>query len=180
MNVCVFCGSGSGSNPAYSEAARELGVLLADASVRLIYGGGNIGLMGTIADAVMGAGGKVTGVIPAFLLEKEVGHRGITDLEVVESMHQRKQRMADLADAFVALPGGWGTLEELSEILTWKQLGLISQPVAILNTNQFFDPLLDQMRLMVKEGFLKSGYLSSLHVEKNPEKLLSLLIAQKA
>ncbi|HET9487714.1 MAG TPA: TIGR00730 family Rossman fold protein [Chryseosolibacter sp.] len=180
MNVCVFCGSGSGFNPAYSEAARKLGVLLADASVRLIYGGGNIGLMGTVADAVMGAGGKVTGVIPAFLLEKEVGHRGITDLEVVESMHQRKQRMADLADAFVALPGGWGTLEELSEILTWKQLGLISQPIAILNTDRFFDPLLDQMRLMVKEGFLKSGYFSALHVESDPEKLLSLLIAQKA
>jgi uncharacterized protein (TIGR00730 family) len=180
MNVCVFCGSGTGINPVYSEAARELGVRLANASLQLVYGGGNIGLMGTVADSVMGAGGKVTGVIPAFLLDKEVGHRGITHLEVVESMHQRKQRMADLADAFIALPGGWGTLEELSEILTWKQLGLITQPVLLLNTNQFFDPLLDQMRLMVREGFLQAGYFDFLQVEKNPENILSLLIAQKA
>jgi len=180
MNVCVFCGSGSGINPVYSEAAGKLGVLLAEASVRLIYGGGNIGLMGIVADAVMKAGGEVTGVIPSFLFDKEVGHHGITDLEVVESMHQRKQRMAQLADAFVALPGGWGTLEELCEILTWRQLGLISQPVALLNTNRFFDPLLDQMRLMVKEGFLNAGNFNLLHVEEKPERLLSLLIARKA
>ena len=153
---------------------------MAKSSVRLVYGGGNIGLMGILADAVMEAGGKVTGVIPGFLRDREVGHGGISDLEIVESMHHRKQRMADLADAFIALPGGWGTLEELSEILTWKQLGLISQPVVLLNTNQFFDPLLDQMRLMVKEGFLQAGNFSLLHVEKTPEKILSLLIAQKA
>jgi uncharacterized protein (TIGR00730 family) len=180
MNVCVFCGSGTGSEPAYSDAARKLGLLLAESSIHLIYGGGNIGLMGIIADAVMQAGGSVTGVIPNFLMKKEVGHRGITELEVVESMHQRKQRMADLADAFVALPGGWGTLEELSEILTWKQLGLISQPVILLNTNHFFDPLLKQMRLMVKEGFLHSGNLNFLQVGKTPENILSLLIDQKA
>jgi len=180
MNVCVFCGSGSGFNPVYAESARKLGLLLGQASVRLVYGGGNIGLMGIIADAVIDGGGKVTGVIPAFLFEKEVGHRGITDLEVVDSMHQRKQRMADLADAFIALPGGWGTLEELSEILTWKQLGLITQPVALLNTNRFFDPLLHQMRLMVKEGFLNAGNFNLLHVEETPETLLSLLITQKA
>ena len=178
MNVCVFCGSGTGSGAVYSEAARELGILLAQASVRLIYGGGNVGLMGVLADAVMREGGAVTGVIPRFLLEKEVGHRGITDLEVVESMHQRKQRMADLADAFIALPGGWGTLEELSEILTWKQLGLISQPVVLLNTNLFFDPLLNQMRLMVKEGFLQPGYLKLLHVERAPGNIISLLTAK--
>lgn len=180
MNVCVFCGSGTGLNPVYSETARKLGILFAKSSIRLIYGGGNIGLMGVIADAATGAGGKVTGVIPGFLLKKEVGHRGITELEVVESMHQRKQRMADLADAFVALPGGWGTLEEISEILTWKQLGLISQPVVLLNTGHFFDPLLDQMRLMVKEGFLQSGYFDFLQVEQSPEKILSLLTAPKA
>ena len=179
MNVCVFCGSGSGINPLYSETARKLGLLMARASMGLVYGGGNIGLMGTLADAVMEAGGKVTGVIPAFLMDKEVGHTRITDLEVVESMHQRKQRMADLADAFIALPGGWGTLEEVSEILTWKQLGLIVQPLILLNTNHFFDPLLDQMRLMVKEGFLKSGSFKLLQVESTPEKILSLLIGQK-
>lgn len=180
MNVCVFCGSGTGINPVYSESAAKLGYLLAQASVRLVYGGGNIGLMGILADAVMEAGGQVTGVIPRFLLDKEVGHSGITDLEVVESMHQRKQRMADLADAFIALPGGWGTLEEISEILTWKQLGLINQPVVLLNTNQFFDPLLDQMRLMVKEGFLQTGNFDFLHIEKTPEQILSLLVTQKA
>ena len=178
MNVCVFCGSGSGENPVYAESARKLGILLARASITLVYGGGNIGLMGAVADSVMDAGGKVTGVIPAFLLKKEVGHRGITNLEVVESMHERKQRMADLADAFVALPGGWGTLEELAEILTWKQLGLISQQVLLLNTNRFFDPLLDQMRLMVKEGFLQSGYFNFLRVEDTPEQILATLTAR--
>lgn len=169
-----------GAHPVYAEAARKLGRLLAQATLRLVYGGGNIGLMGILADAVMENGGEVTGVIPAFLLDKEVGHRGITDLEVVESMHQRKRRMADLSEAFVALPGGWGTLEELSEILTWRQLGLISHPVVLLNTNRFFDPLLDQMRLMVKEGFLEAGNLNFLHVEKTPETIISLLITQKA
>lgn len=179
MNVCVFCGSGRGLNPVYSEAAGELGFLFAQSSIRLIYGGGKIGLMGVIADAVLKEGGNVTGVIPEFLLQKEVGHRGITELEVVSSMHQRKKRMADLADAFVALPGGWGTLEELSEILTWKQLGLISQPVLLLNTNHFFDPLLAQMRLMVREGFLQSGYFKFLQVGESPEKILSLLTAHQ-
>src|SRR5690348_16612291 len=131
MNVCVFCGSGTGSNPVFSEAARKLGALFATSSIRLVYGGGKIGLMGVIASSVIEAGGEVTGVIPRFLMDKEVGHSGITVLEVVESMHERKKRMADLADAFVALPGGWGTLEELCEILTWKQLGLISQSILL-------------------------------------------------
>ena len=180
MNVCVFCGSGTGVNPVYSGSAKKLGLLLANASIGLIYGGGNIGLMGILADAVMDGGGKVRGVIPAFLMKREVGHRGITDLEVVESMHQRKQRMADLADAFIALPGGWGTLEEVSEILTWKQLGLITQPVILLNTNRFFDPLLDQMRLMVKEGFLTKRNFDLLQVESTPEKIISTLTAHKA
>ena len=153
---------------------------MAQESIRLVYGGGNVGLMGVLADSVMDGKGKVIGVIPRFLMEKEVGHRAITDLEVVDSMHQRKQRMADLADAFVALPGGWGTLEELFEILTWKQLGLISQPVVILNTNHFFDPLLNQVRLMVKEGFLQSRYLQFLKVEKEPEDVISFLTSQGA
>ncbi len=148
---------------------------MAQASIRLVYGGGNVGLMGILADAVMRGGGEVKGVIPAFLMKREVGHRGITDLEVVDSMHRRKQRMADLSDAFVAIPGGWGTLEELCEILTWKQLGLINQPVLLLNTNHFFDPLLDQMRLMEDEGFLRPGHRDFLQVEKSPETLISLL-----
>ena len=179
MNVCVFCGSAKGLTPAYSGAARKLGLLLAQYDIRLVYGGGNIGLMGTVADAVMEQGGLVTGVIPSFLMNREVGHRGITDLEVVESMHQRKQRMADLSDAFIALPGGWGTLEELCEILTWKQLGLITQPVFVLNTNGFFNPLLEQMRLMVSEGFLQAASFNLLHVKNEPEGLLSLLTSHK-
>lgn len=175
MNVCVFCGSASGENPVYAESAGKLGILLAGSGIRLVYGGGNIGLMGVVADSVISAGGDVTGVIPAFLLNREVGHRGITTLEVVDSMHERKQRMADLADAFIALPGGWGTMEELAEILTWRQLGLISQPVLLLNTNHFFDPLLDQMRLMVKEGFLQPGCFNFLRVENTPEQILTAL-----
>jgi uncharacterized protein (TIGR00730 family) len=173
MNVCVFCGSSTGINPAYAEAARSLGGLLARNKMRLIYGGGNVGLMGIVADAVMAGGGEVIGIIPDFLLKREVGHRGITSLEVVETMHERKKRMADLADAFIALPGGWGTMEELTEVLTWRQLGLIKQPVGIINVNNFFDPLLDQLRKMVQEEFVRPAYLNVLLVESSPEKLLT-------
>jgi uncharacterized protein (TIGR00730 family) len=173
MNVCVFCGSSTGINPAYAEAAKSLGGLLARNKMRLIYGGGNVGLMGIVADAVMAGGGEVIGIIPDFLLKREVGHRGITRLEVVETMHERKKRMADLADAFIALPGGWGTMEELTEVLTWRQLGLIKQPVGIINLNNFFDPLLDQLRKMVQEEFVRPAYLNVLLVETSPEKLLT-------
>jgi uncharacterized protein (TIGR00730 family) len=175
MNLCVFCGSSPGISPIYAETVRKFGALLAENSITLVYGGGNVGLMGIVADAVMQAGGEVIGVIPDFLVKREVGHRGITRLEVVESMHQRKKRMADLADAFVALPGGLGTLEELGEILTWRQLGLAPQPVALLNINHFFDPLLAQMRLMVEEGYLKKEYFDLLRVEQTPEKLIETL-----
>jgi uncharacterized protein (TIGR00730 family) len=166
-----------GVNPAYAESARLLGTLMARNKMRLIYGGGNVGLMGITADAVMENGGEVIGVIPDFLLKREVGHRGITRLEVVESMHQRKKRMADLADAFVALPGGWGTLEEVSEVLTWRQLGLVHQPVALLNTNNFFDPLLKQLGNMVQEGFVKPEYMEVLQVETSPKKILASFTA---
>jgi uncharacterized protein (TIGR00730 family) len=175
MNVCVFCGSSKGLNPLYAQAAKELGNLMPKYSMNLVYGGGNVGLMGIVADSVMASGGKVIGIIPDFLLKREVGHRGITELEVVESMHERKKRMADLADAFIALPGGWGTLEELSEVLTWRQLGLIKNPIAILNINNFFDPLLSQMSRMVQDGFVKQENLGLLLTESSPEKLLELL-----
>lgn len=128
--------------------------------------------MGIMADQVLQNGGKVIGVIPDFLMQKEVGHTGLTQLEVVGSMHERKRRMADLADAFIALPGGWGTLDELAEILTWKQLGLIQAHVGILNTNHYFDALLSQMQIMVREGFLHSKNMQELKVEKLPRKLL--------
>jgi uncharacterized protein (TIGR00730 family) len=142
----------------------ELGFFLAHGNHTLIYGGGNIGLMGILADSVLEKGGAVIGIIPGFLKEREVGHAKITRLEVVQSMHERKKRMADLADAFVAIPGGWGTLDELAEILTWKQLGLIHQSVYLINMNQFFDPLLAQLELMVREGFLQQECLNYLQV----------------
>lgn len=157
----------------YAQAAQALGKLIVQHQATLIYGGGNIGLMGIVADAVMAGGGKVIGVIPDFLMQKEVGHKGLTQLEVVGSMHERKRRMADLATAFVALPGGWGTLDELAEILTWRQLGLVKAPVAILNTNHYFDTLLKQMEVMVTEGFLSAQNLADLLVTETPEALLA-------
>ena len=179
MNVCVFCGSAGGNDPQYAESVRKLGSLMGSAGVSLVYGGGNIGLMGIIADSVMDAGGEVIGVIPEFLVNREVGHRGITRLEVVDSMHQRKQRMAGLADAFLALPGGWGTMEELAEILTWRQLGLVDQPVIIFNLLEFFDPLLQQMRRMEQEGFLKSSYLDIIQVVSTSEEAMDQLSRKK-
>lgn len=172
MNVCIFCGSGAGHNPIYSIAAKELSTLMVQAQSTLIYGGGNIGLMGILADQIMLLNGKVIGVIPDFLMKKEVGHAGITELEIVGSMHERKRRMADLADVFIALPGGWGTLDELAEILTWKQLGLIQGSVGILNTNGYFDLLLAQMERMVQEGFLGRNSFDELKVSKTPGELL--------
>ena len=141
----------------------------------LVYGGGNVGLMGIVADEVLSGGGKVIGVIPGFLMEKELGNKGITQLEVVKTMHERKKRMADLSDAFIAMPGGWGTLDELAEILTWKQLGLISQPVGLLNTHSYFDHLEAQMNTMVEEGFLRQSHKDMLIVEKIPQTLLAKL-----
>ena len=132
--------------------------------------------MGIVADAVLEKKGRVIGVIPDFLMQKEVGHKGLTELEIVPSMHERKKRMADLSDAFIAMPGGWGTLDETAEILTWKQLGLIQQSVGVLNVNGFFDTLLQQMNLMVKEGFLNPNNLNSVKVSSSPKQLLSLLI----
>lgn len=156
-----------------------LGALMAQRGHALIYGGGNIGLMGIVADAVLELRGEVIGVIPDFLLKREVGHRGVTRLEVVQTMHERKKRMADLADAFIALPGGWGTLDELAEILTWGQLGLIHQPVGLLNTHRFFDPLLQQMQHMVDTGFLRGENLARLLVHGEPQELLKSIIPQQ-
>jgi uncharacterized protein (TIGR00730 family) len=180
MNVCVFCGSSAGFDPAHAAAARELGKLLASNSMRLIYGGGKVGLMGILADTVMENGGEVIGVIPDFLLRREVAHHGITKLEIVDSMHERKKRMADLSHGFIALSGGWGTLEELFEVLTWRQLGLVQQPVAILNVQRFFDPLIHQMKLMAQHGFLNTAYLDHLQIEDSPAKILSYLQRSKA
>ena len=175
MNVCVFCGSGVGHDPVYADAAKKLAALFCKTNTTLIYGGGNIGLMGILADEVLRNQGDVIGIIPDFLVQQEVGHRGITRLEIVKSMHERKKRMADLADAFIAMPGGWGTLEELAEILTWKQLKLIHQPVGLLNTNSFFDPLIQQMKHMVDLGFLKEENFKDLEISESPHLLLTSL-----
>jgi uncharacterized protein (TIGR00730 family) len=175
MNVCIFCGSASGARQAYADAAIEMGGLICNSQSSLVYGGGNIGLMGVVADEVMRLGGHVIGVIPDFLLQREVAHKGITQLEVVNSMHERKRRMADLADAFIAMPGGWGTLDELAEILTWKQLGLIHASVGLLNTQGYFNPLIQQMKLMVDEGFLQAKSLEELKISENPHQLLNQL-----
>lgn len=175
MNICVFCGSSIGNEPIFAKAANQLGSFIGSSKSTLIYGGGNVGLMSIVADATLAAGGKVTGVIPDFLFRREVAHRGLTQLEVVESMHERKKRMADLSDAFIAMPGGWGTLDELAEILTWKQLGLINQPIGILNTDHFFDPLLNQMNVMVEKGFLPEASYQSIKIAEHPKELLTQL-----
>src|SRR3954466_583412 len=175
MNVCIFCGSSAGKDAVYADAARETGEIIARAGHTLIYGGGNVGLMGIVADAALSAGGKVIGVIPDFLIKREVGHRGLTELIEVRSMHERKKKMADLTDAFVALPGGWGTLDELAEILTWRQLGLINQPIGLLNINSFFSPLVSQMETMLENGFIRVENIKFLTVENSPLKLLTAL-----
>ncbi len=153
--LCVFCGSSLPSDGRFAETAQALGAQLAARGVELVYGGGSVGLMGAIADACLGAGGRVTGVIPVGLFAREVGHTGLTTLYEVDSMHERKQRMYDLADAFVALPGGLGTLEELAEIATWSQLGLHRKPIVLLDVDRFWDPLVAQLDRMVEVGLLK-------------------------
>jgi uncharacterized protein (TIGR00730 family) len=174
QRLCVFCGSQPGTQPVHQENARLLGQLLAQRAIGLVYGAGNIGLMGILADAVLEADGEVIGVIPRALVEKEVAHSRLTALHVVDTMHQRKAMMADLADGFAALPGGFGTSDELFEILTWAQLGLHSKPVSVLNTAGYFDPLLQWLDHMVDEGFLKPRHRELLQVAESPEQLLNL------
>lgn len=153
-SICVYCGSNAGSDPRYAEAARALGTRIANEGAQLVYGGGNVGLMAIVADAVLAAGGEVTGVIPHQLMEWEVGHHGLTRLEVVASMHERKARMFELSDAFVALPGGFGTLDEMFEMLTWRQLGLGHKPCAFLDVAGFWQPLMAMLDHMVSERFV--------------------------
>lgn len=155
-SVAVFCGSSSGVNPIYEENAKSLGTYLGTNDYHLVYGGGNIGLMGVIANTALEAGGEVTGVLPHFLNKKEVGHVELSKLILVDSMHERKQKIEQLSDAFIAMPGGFGTLEEISEMLTWAQLGLHQKPIGLFNINGFYNALLRQLDEMVSEGFLKS------------------------
>jgi len=178
--ICVFCGSNLGSNPVYRQAAAELGRLLADREIELVYGGGNIGLMGVLAEAVLDAGGHVIGVIPESLMAKEVGHQGLTELRIVGSMHERKALMADLSDGFIALPGGYGTFEEFCEVVTWSQLGLHTKPCAVLNVEGYFDPLLALFDYAVKEGFLRRENRTLVLEDRDPRHLLEKMSAFRA
>lgn len=172
-SIVVYCGSNPGSNPVYKEVARELGEKFAKREIRLIYGGGNMGLMGAVADAVMTNGGQVTGVIPNFLAELEVAHETLTELHFVETMHERKFKMVQFAKGVIALPGGYGTFDELFEILAWRQLRLYEGPVGVLNVNGFYDLLLQQMDRMVSDGFLRAENRELLIVSDSIDELLA-------
>jgi uncharacterized protein (TIGR00730 family) len=180
MRICVFSGSSHGYAPEYRAAAQALGGLLARNSIELVYGGAAVGLMGAIADATLAEGGRVTGVIPQALVDREVAHRGLTDLHVVNSMHERKSLMADLADGFIALPGGIGTLEELFEVWTWAQLGSHTKPCALLNVLGFYDRLLEFLDRVVEQGFLKPVHREMVLVEKKPAPLLRAIAQYRA
>ena len=174
-SICVFCGSSFGARPAYRDAAERLGRLLAERGITLVYGGGCIGLMGAIADSALAAGGQVIGVIPDSLLRREVGHRGVTRLHVVQTMHERKALMADLADAFIALPGGYGTLEEFCEVVTWSQLGIQQKPCGLLNIEKYWDGLLAVLDHAVDEGFVRMENSELVLVAQNPQSMLERL-----
>ena len=173
--ICIYCGSSSGFDPVYREAAANLGRILAGRGIGIVYGGGKVGLMGTLADAALAAGGEVIGIIPHHLIAMEVGHHEVTTLIPVDSMHTRKHQMAEMSDAFVALPGGIGTAEELLEVFTWLQLGIHAKPVALLNTNSYFAHLLQFLDHMQESGFLKAEHRQMLLVEQEPEALLQRL-----
>ena len=176
-SLCVFCGSSVGNDPRYLETARLLGTALAERGATLVYGGGRVGLMGALADAALLAGGKVIGVIPKLLLDREAGHKGLSELHVVDTMAQRKQMMGDLSDAFLTLPGGIGTLDELFEAWTWTSLGLQDKPSGLLNQEGYYDALLQFLDSTVKEGFLRPRYRSILIVERELGPLLDQLLA---
>jgi uncharacterized protein (TIGR00730 family) len=173
--ICVFCGSSPGNEPVHRETARAFGARLATRGIEVIYGGGSVGLMGAVADGALAAGGSVTGIIPRALWEREVGHAALSELEIVETMHHRKARMAERADAFVALPGGLGTMEELFEVWTWAQLGIHAKPCAVLNVDGFYDPLIGFLSHMAAQGFLREAHRSMLLVDTDADRLLDRL-----
>ena len=175
-SICVFCGSSTGNNSKYVANARQLGELIAQKKMKLIYGGGNVGLMGEIANSVLDNNGEVIGVIPQFLVEKELVHDNLTELKVVASMHERKAIMAELADGFVALPGGFGTLEETVEVLTWTQLGLHRKPIGLLNVEKYFDFLYEFFKHMVAEKFLHTEYKDMILIKENAKEMIDSLV----
>jgi uncharacterized protein (TIGR00730 family) len=173
--VCVFCGASSGRQPAYAEAARAFGAAVAERGLGVVYGGGRVGLMGAVADGALSAGGEVIGVIPRELVERELAHGGLSELHVVGSLHERKALMAELSDAFAALPGGFGTLDELMEQLTWSQLGLHAKPVGLLDVEGYWRPLIALARHATDEGFVREADLASIAVGDEPGALLDRL-----
>ncbi|MGO1117806.1 TIGR00730 family Rossman fold protein [Rhodovibrionaceae bacterium A322] len=173
--LCLYCGSASNVDPSYLESARELGRMTGERGVKLVYGGGRVGLMGVAADAALEAGGKVHGIIPQHLNDWEVGHTGLTELEIVETMHERKKRMFDLSDAFVALPGGLGTLDETFELVTWRQLGLHDKPMILVNVNGFWDPLLNLIRHQADSGFLRPEQLAFITPVSSPQEVFQAI-----
>jgi uncharacterized protein (TIGR00730 family) len=175
QRVCVFCGSSPGARPAYAEATAEVARLLAGEDIGVVYGGGHVGLMGVLADTVMAAGGEAIGVMPQALLDREIGHTGTSELRVVGSMHERKALMADLSDAFIALPGGAGTLEELFEVYTWSQLGLHDKPCGLLDVEDYFSGLVGFLDHAVDERFLREEHRAMLIVEREPRRLIERL-----
>lgn len=175
-SICVFCGSRPGARPEYLAQARRLGEVLAERGLRLVYGGSSVGLMAALADAARARGGEVVGVIPRNLVEREIAHLGLTELRVVETMHERKALMAQLSDAFVAMPGGFGTWDELFEIVTWAQLGLHHKPAGLLNVAGYFEPMLEMIRRAVAEGFVTPENGALLRSAEEPEPLVDLLL----
>ncbi|QTE38727.1 TIGR00730 family Rossman fold protein [Mucilaginibacter gossypii] len=174
-SICVFCGANFNGDPALKQAIELLAEVMVSRNITLVFGGGKVGVMGLMADAVLSRGGKAIGIIPQFLMDKEVGHTGLTELHIVENMHQRKQMMNDLSEGIITLPGGWGTLEEFFEVLTWLQLGLHNHPIGLLNVNGFYDLLLKQMDVMVEQRFLKPTNRELILTSGDPIVLVNLM-----
>jgi uncharacterized protein (TIGR00730 family) len=174
-SISVFCGANFNGDPVLFKAIEELADVFAAKDITLVFGGGRVGVMGLIADAVLARGGRAIGVIPQFLMDKEVGHTGLTELIITENMHQRKQKMADISDGIITMPGGFGTMEEFFEVLTWLQLGLHNNPIGLLNVGGFYDPLLMQMDMMVDRKFLKPINRELVLSHNNPERLVALM-----
>lgn len=179
-SVCVFCGSNGGNDPRYVDVARAVGTLLATRNITLVYGGGRVGMMGAIANAALAAGGKVIGVIPEMLVRKELAHAGCTELQIVGSMHERKQRMADQSEGFIAMPGGFGTFEEFCEVLTWGQLGLHRKPCGLLNAFDYYAPMLQMFDNAKAQGFLLPQYHALVLADSQPQSLLEKMLSYRA
>ena len=175
QSICVFCGSKSGNDPQYQQSAIELGRLMAQRKITLVYGGGSVGLMGVIADAVLESGGQVIGVIPRHLATRELIHPSVTEMHIVEDMHTRKAKMSECSDAFIAMPGGFGTLEELFEVVSWVQLGIYAKPMGLLNTAGFYDPLLKMVKHCIETEFIKPKYQDLIITDETPATLLDHL-----